>query len=323
MNAYTMVRRSCGLLVLAILGTGCSVDKSSAPDVSAPSGFGLSVASTASPDSLPRDGQATSLVQLFVRDYQDKGVAGQRFSLSASTGTLSATDVTTDSTGAAAVRFTAPSANTNVTAATIAMTPISSPGTATSGTRTVVIGLTGPSVPVASFTWTPPSPGRLDLVTFDATNTTIDGASCLDRCTYAWDFGDATTSADRITTHRFDNPATYSVRLTVSTSAGVSVTSTRSVVVGAAAVITPVITQSPTDPKVGDVVIFDASSSTTPDGIAIVSYAWDFGNGVTASTRQASTPFAAARTYTVRLTIVDALGRTATTTRSVTVAATT
>ncbi len=121
MNAYTMVRRSCGLLVLAILGTGCSVDKSSAPDVSAPSGFGLSVASTASPDSLPRDGQATSLVQLFVRDYQDKAVAGQRFSLSASTGTLSATDVTTDSTGAATVRFTAPSVNTNVTAATIAV----------------------------------------------------------------------------------------------------------------------------------------------------------------------------------------------------------
>ena len=323
LNAYTVIRRSWGLLALAVISTGCSVDKSTAPDVSAPSGFGLSIASTASPDSLPRDGQATSLVQLFVRDYQDKAIGGQRFSLSATTGTLSATDVTTDSSGAATVRFTAPSVNTNVTAAMISATPIGNAGTVTSGSRTIVIGLTGPSVPVASFTWTPPSPGRLDLVTFDATNTTVDGTSCLDKCTYAWDFGDGTASADRITTHRFDNAATYSVRLTVSTSAGVTVNSTRSVVVGAAAAITPVITQSPTDPKLGDTVIFDASSSTTPDGVAIVSYAWDFGNGFTASTRQAATTFGAARTYTVRLTIVDALGRTATTTRSVTVAATT
>ena len=320
---YGRTVRTGMIIGLAVLVTGCSVDKSTAPDVSAPSGFGLSVVYTASPDSLPRDGQATSLVQLFVRDAQDKAVAGQRFSLSASTGTLSATDVTTDSSGAATVRFTAPSTSTNVTSATIAATPIGSAGTVTSGSRTIVIGLSGPSVPLASFTWTPPSPGRLDLVTFDATNTTIDGASCLDKCTYAWDFGDGTTSADRITTHRFDNAATYSVRLTVSTSAGVTVTSTRSVVVGAAAVITPVITQSPTDPKVNDNVIFDASNSTTPDGVAIVSYAWDFGNGLTASTRQAATTFGAARTYTVRLTIVDALGRTATTTRSVTVATTT
>ena len=96
-------------------------------------------------------------------------------------------------------------------------------------------------------------------------------------------------------------------------------TSTRSVVVGAAAAITPVITQSPTDPAVNDVVIFDGSSSTTPDGVAIVSYEWDFGNGSTASTRQAMTHYTDTRTYTVRLTIVDALGRTATTTKTVTI----
>lgn len=317
-NPQTFVRPGAWL-ALSLLASGCSVDKSASPTVSAPSGFGMSVMSTASPDILPRDGQSSSLVQLFVRDYQEQAVAGQRFTLSSTTGTLSASDVTTDSSGAATVRFTAPPANTNVSSATITVTPVATLGTVTSGTRTVVIALAGPSVPVPSFNWSPTTPGRFDLVTFDGTPTTIDGSSCLDACTYSWDFGDASTSADRITTHRFSTSGIFSVRLTVSTAAGIVVTSTRSVVVGAAAAITPVITQSPTDAKVNDTVIFDASSSTTPDGVAIVSYQWDFGNGASATTRQASTTYNAARTYTVRLTITDALGRTATTTRAVTI----
>jgi PKD repeat protein len=316
---HSFVRHPWSLLAFALLATGCSIDKSTSPEISAPSGFGMSVMYTASPDTLPRDGQSTSLVQLFVRDYQDNAVAGQRFTLSTTTGTLSATDVTTDSGGTATVRFTAPPANTNASSATISLVPVAGLGNVSSGTRSLVIALAGPSVPVPAFTWSPTTPGRFDQVTFDATTTTLDATSCLDTCTYAWDFGDGTTSADRITTHRFDTSATYTVRLTVSTPAGIAVTSTRSVVVGAAAAITPVITQSPTDAKANDVVIFDGSSSSTPDGVAISSYEWDFGNGLTASTRQASTTYTVARTYTVRLTITDALGRTATTTRTVTI----
>jgi len=230
---------------------------------------------------------------------------------------LSANNVTTDSSGAATVRFTSPSVSTNVSSATITLTPVAGVGSVTSGTRTLVIALAGPAVPIPSFNWSPTTPGRFDLVTFDASPTTLEGVSCLDACTYAWDFGDSTTSADRLTTHRFATSGTFSVRLTVSTAAGIVVSSTRSVVVGAAAAITAVITQSPTDAKVNDIVLFDGSSSTTPDGVAIVSYEWDFGNGSSATTRQASTSYGAARTYTVRLTITDALGRTATVTRSV------
>jgi PKD repeat protein len=58
----------------------------------------------------------------------------------------------------------------------------------------------------------------------------------------------------------------------------------------------------------------------------IVAWSWDFGNGLTASTKVATTSYTlapgqspGARTYTVRLTITDALGRTATTTKTVTV----
>jgi PKD repeat protein len=319
-NAFTMIRPAATLLALSVLATGCSIDKSTAPDVNAPAGLGMSVSYVASPDTLPRDGQSTSLVRLLARDYQDQVITGQRFTLATTTGTLSATDVTTDSTGTATVRFTAPSPTINASSATISVTPIGNLGTVTSGTRSIVIGLSGPSVPVAAFTWTPASPGQFDLVTFDATLTTLDGTTCLDACTYSWDFGDGTSSADRIATHRFGNTGTFSVKLSVSTPNGAVVTSTRSVVVGAPAAITAVITQSPTDAKVNDVVIFDGSGSTTPDGTAIVSYSWDFGNGTTASTRQATATYTIARTYTVRLTIVDALGRTATVTRTVTIA---
>ncbi len=286
-NAF-IIRRSGSLLALALLTAGCSIDKASQPAVSAPSGFGISVASTASPDTIPRDGQSVSLVRLITRDFQDKAVAGQRFLLTTTTGTLSATDVSSDSSGMASVLFTAPSASTNASTATISVTPVSSLGSVTSGTQTVVIALAGPSVPVASFNWTPNMPARFEQVTFDATNTTLDGVSCLDTCGYAWDFGDGSTSADRLTTHRFNTSGTFSVRLTV-TVPGISVVSTRSVVVDVAQPITPIITQSPTDAKVADTVFFDASSSTTPDGVAITSYEWDFGNGKPgATTRVAS-----------------------------------
>ena len=316
-NAYTFVRRSGALLTLAMLATGCTLDKATAPDMSAPSVFGMTITPVASPDTLPRDGQSTSLVRIVVHDFQDKAIAGQRFTITSTTGTLSTTDVTTDSSGTATVRFTAPSPTTNASTATITLTPVSELGTVTSGTRQVVIGLSGPPVPTASFNWSPSTPGQFDLVTFDASASTLSGTSCLEVCTYGWDFGDGTSSTGRITTHRFTGTGTFSVRMTVTSPDALSVTSTRSVVVGQPATITAVITQSPTDAKVNDTVIFDGSGSTTPDGTAIVSYSWDFGNGSQASTRQATTTYTAARTYTVRLTIVDALGRTATITKSV------
>ena len=52
---------------------------------------------------------------------------------------------------------------------------------------------------------------------------------------------------------------------------------------------------------------------------SISTYAWDFGDGGTGSGQTASHQYAAAGTYTVRLTITDTSGRVATTTKSVTV----
>lgn len=317
--ARAIISRSAAAVAVVTLAAGCTIDKSSAPDVSAPSGFGLSLTASANPDTLPRDGQSTAQLRFAVRDFSGSAVQGQRLTLTTSTGTLSAADVTTDASGNAVVEFTAPVTTSGATAATVTATPVSSDRAVMSGSRDVRIALVGPSIPVPSFTWTPGSPGQFDNVTFDASATTLSGTGCLDSCSYSWDFGDGGSSSGRIATHRFSSGGTFTVRLAVANPTGETVATSRTVVVGAAAAITPNITLSPTDPKVNDTIYFDASGSTTPDGTAIVSYSWDFGNGTTATTRQATTAYSVARTYTVRLTIVDALGRTATTTRTVTV----
>jgi PKD repeat protein len=56
---------------------------------------------------------------------------------------------------------------------------------------------------------------------------------------------------------------------------------------------------------------FDGSGSADPDG-SVVSYAWNFGDGATASGKLASHSYAAAGTYTYSLTVTDDLGLTST-----------
>lgn len=68
-------------------------------------------------------------------------------------------------------------------------------------------------------------------------------------------------------------------------------------------------------------VSFDASGSGAATGHAIVSWAWDFGDGQSGTGSSPTHTYQAAGTYQVRLTVGDDLGLTGTTTRSVTVLA--
>ncbi|HDS59531.1 MAG TPA: PKD domain-containing protein [Thermoplasmatales archaeon] len=72
-------------------------------------------------------------------------------------------------------------------------------------------------------------------------------------------------------------------------------------------------------PKVGDVVSFDASGSSDPDG-SIVLYQWDFDDGYTDTGRVVTHTFGKQGEYTVTLTVVDNYGQTHTATKTVTVA---
>ena len=73
-------------------------------------------------------------------------------------------------------------------------------------------------------------------------------------------------------------------------------------------------TQSTTNPLTWS---FDASNSAPSSGQTITGYAWNFGDGSTASGQTTSHTYAAGGTYTVSLTVTDADGGMATTTHQV------
>ena len=76
-----------------------------------------------------------------------------------------------------------------------------------------------------------------------------------------------------------------------------------------------------TSSSVNLVAAFDGSGSSDPDG-TVASYAWDFGDGGSSSVVNPSHTFAAAGTFSVKLTVTDNLGATNSVMKSVTIAAT-
>jgi PKD repeat protein len=68
-----------------------------------------------------------------------------------------------------------------------------------------------------------------------------------------------------------------------------------------------------------DLAVHVDGSASSDTGSTITGYAWDFGDGSSASGATADHTYATAGTYTVKLTVTDALGATATTSRSVAV----
>jgi PKD repeat protein len=95
---------------------------------------------------------------------------------------------------------------------------------------------------------------------------------------------------------------------------------------------------SPTSPGEGDAIFFDATSSIaacapdptapndaskcTPEAGSIIAYQWDFGNGRTGSGAQLRTSYDLAGNYVVKLTVVNDRGLQNTTSKSITVTAT-
>jgi len=132
---------------------------------------------------------------------------------------------------------------------------------------------------------------------------------------YAWSFSDGGSASGRTASHTFAAPGTYGVTLTVTDDSGATATTTKNVTVTVAnRAPTASFTASTADLSVS----LDAGASSDPDG-TVVSYAWSFSDGGSASGRTASHTFAAAGTYGVTLTVTDDGGATASATKQVTV----
>jgi PKD repeat protein len=305
-----------------VISTACGLDKTSVPDgFTGPSEFGISLTMTASPELLARDGASQSTVAITARDSAGNTIANRGIRIFASTGRLSANEVTTGSNGVATVQYTAPGINDDVTVATISAAPTGN-DIANFVPRRLDIALLGPSIPVAAFTWTPQSPAQFALTTFDGSGTTVGGRPCGSACTYEWNFGGEATATGIFETHRFQEQGTYRVTLTVTTSDGASASASNNVTVAAGVAPSGRIRFSPASPCVGQTVFFNASESSAANGAEVEEYEWDFGNGTFGASSPNSTTsvtYSAAGSYTVLLTVTDSNGLRTTATTTVTV----
>ena len=144
---------------------------------------------------------------------------------------------------------------------------------------------------------------------------------------YKWDLdGNGSFETDTGTTptvtRSYASAATVTVRLRVTDNDGGTVETTRTLTVTNLAP-TASFTVSPNPAVAGEVVSFNGSASSDPDG-SIASYRWDLdGNGSfetdTGTTATVTRSYGSAATVTVRLRVTDNDGGTAETTRTLTV----
>ena len=171
----------------------------------------------------------------------------------------------------------------------------------------------GPPSPVAAFTVSP-STGDASLTV------TFANGSTGSPTTYAWDFendGIVDSTAKDPPDHVYSVPGTYTAVLTVSNGL-VSSTANRTITVTTPPGPIANFTVSPMTGTAPQTVTFGNTSTGT-----ITSYAWDFdGDGTTDSTvKDPPTRSYAAGSWTISLTVADALGQASTTSKVVTFAA--
>ena len=315
-------------VLLAFAGAAaCGIDKQVAPALTGPSEFAMSITLTATPDQLPRDGSSVSEITVLVREVlrsgQNQPKNGQLLSVFTNAGTLSQSQVVTGADGSAKFSFQAPSQAEAVSGDTVVIRvfPVGTDLNNASA-RSISIGLiclSNTGVPSPSFTVTPAAPTVKENVILDASATTDEGSTCRDACTYFWDLGgEGATARGRIVNHQFQTVKTYSVRLTVTDAAGSSATTSQNVTVSQGTAPTASFQFSPTSPGQFETVNFTAEASRVGQaGRTISTYAWNFGDGSTATSVTTTHKFNVLGTFPVTLTVTDSAGIQGTTTTNV------
>ena len=168
---------------------------------------------------------------------------------------------------------------------------VTGPGGSNTQTRTNYITVTALPPPVAQFTGTPTS--GLGPLTVSFTNTSTGSIT-----SYAWTFGDGTTSTAANPVKVYSAAGTYTVSLTV-TGPGGNNTQTRTNYV---TVTPPAPVAQFTGTPTSGLGPLTASFTNTSTG-NITSYAWAFGDGTTSTAANPVKVYSAAGTYTVSLTV--------------------
>lgn len=201
---------------------------------------------------------------------------------------------------------------------TVVLTVTNDGGKSASTSQTVTVA--AGAAPTANFVFSPTSPGIGQQIQFNASQSTAAAGRTLVQ--YNWNFGDGETQSGVVVNKNYNQTGTFSVTLTVQDDAGQTATVSRTVTVttgNPVAVLTLVKTAGP--PPAGGTISADGSSSFAVSG-TIVTYTFSWGDATpdtTGAAPTASHSYAAAGTFTVRLTVTDSLGRIGTITASITV----
>ncbi len=129
---------------------------------------------------------------------------------------------------------------------------------------------------------------------------------------YDWDWGDGKFSYNggRIVTHSWHKVSSYPVSLTVTDDSGLKGVSSQNILIGSGGGANPTasFTFMPTNPDIAQEVVFDATLSSSPNGV-ITAYNWSFGDTSESSLGPiAYHAYNRAGYYTVVLTVTDSTG---------------
>ena len=184
-----------------------------------------------------------------------------------------------------------------------------------SDTKSITITVNGTGVPPVAVASSNITEGDVPLeVIFDASGSTDDVMIV----SYAWDFIDGGTSTEINPTYTFATAGTYNVALTVTDVEGLTDTDMITITVNVPNQA-PVAIASAT-PELGDApleVTFTGSTST--DDVAVVTYAWDFGDGGTSDQADPVYTYNTPGSYDAVLTVTDGEGLTDMATITITV----
>ena len=325
--------RTLVLLAAVALAAGCSVKETPAPSLTGPSELSLSLTVAATPDTIAQDGSSQSLVVVVARDVGGRAVANLPVRFDVMTGgQIVDYGVLSTKTGLTGRRRPRPGRlHGPDTAAEFGRSPDvdgelcwplpSAPTTRAScrapwrsgSFRLARFCRLAPVRRRSSPTRGPVRKGPVFPVAFDASSS----SSPAGLVSYVWDFGDGTAGSGVAVQHTFAVAGTYVVRLTVTDKKGQTAWSTQRVTVASGP--TALFTWTPATPTHGLPVTFDGSLSWAMPPSAIVSYAWDFGDGWSGAGVTAFHAYAAAGTYTVKLVVTDGGGLVGSLTQTVTV----
>lgn len=136
----------------------------------------------------------------------------------------------------------------------------------------------------------------------------FDGAATGGRpaYTYAWTFGDGSSSSDQNPSHTYQAVGDYVASLTVTDSKGTTAKNDLSITVGCSALTCA----ASADPAGGTVPVTVRFSGSSDGGCLPASYSWDFRDGSFSSDRNPSHTYETAGNYAATLTVTDSRGNT-------------